>query len=202
MPSSLSDEDIILKGKTKECYDLLLKRYLKNFKSIVHDVAITLNQKHYEVDDYFFEFYTCFHKSFVKYDLNKGNFYSFFKTIFKRKVTLKMLSIIKSRDALDHSISLNFQIEEGTSLFDLIENRNADDPVSSFRVNNAKLVLKEAIQDESRRGNARYKALMLRADGLTYKEIAKKLATSISKVRRLVDTNSDLRLKDIKLDLK
>ncbi len=203
MPIHLSDEEILLKGKTQESYEILLRRYLKNYKLIIHEVALSLNQRNYDLDDYFYDFYVSFHKAFINYNSDKGLFYTFFKTIFKRKVTNKMMSQIRSHDALDHAISLDQEFEEGVRLIDLVENENADNPVSGYRINNAKLVLREATAAGPKsKSSLRYKALMMRADGLTYKEIANKLMLNISKVRRLVDTNSDLRLKDIKLDLK
>lgn len=203
MPIYLSDEEILLKGKTQESYEILLRRYLKNYKLIIYEVALALNQRNYDIDDYFFDFYVSFHKAFINYNSDKGLFYSFFKTIFKRKVTNKMMSHIKSHDALDHAISLDQELDEGVRLIDLIENEGADNPVIDYRINNAKLILREATSiGHNSKSSLRYKALMLRADGLTYKEIANKLMINISKVRRLVDTNSDLRLKDIKIDLK
>ena len=203
MQTILSDEAILGQGKNREQYELLLKRYLKSYKMIIRDVADNLNQKFYDQEDFLYEFYVSFHKAYSNYQNDKGSFFSYFKTIFKRKVTLSMIKTIRSKDALDHAISLNHEIDEGTTLFDLIENENADDPVSNYRINNAKLILKEATGFRRRgKRNCHYKALMLRTQGLTYKEISEQLNINISQVRRYFKNDDNLRFKDIKIDLR
>lgn len=200
----LSDERLIELSKEKgdKHYTTLFKRYKKFAISIINDVSNSLNQGHIEFDDCFYEFYQSFEKAMERFKSSKGLFYVFFKVIFRRRITAKMISFIKSNDALDHSISLNQDMEDGISLMDMIENDNADDPIASYKLNNAKLYLREKTAGRTCKRNIRYKALALRSEGLSYPEIAKKLRTTASKVRRMMSIVDDLQFQNVMLELK
>ncbi len=204
MKVALSDEHLIklIKDKDDKHYITLFKRYQKYATIIIRDVANALNQKVLDFDDYFFEFYQSFEKALERYKTSEGLFYVFFKVIFRRRITAKMISYINSNDALDHSISLNQDIEEGISLFDTIENREADNPISSYKVNSARLYLREKTKGKTCKRNIRYKALEMRTYGHSYPEIARNLRTTSSKVRRMINLKDDLQFQNLLLELK
>ncbi len=189
----------------EEKYSKLFLEHRKYCYIIVNQIATKLNQFNIDPEDYFYDFYISFDKAYKNYDESRGNFTSFFKIIFRRKVLLSMIRYIKSKDALDHSISLDTTLDEGHRLLDVVANDKADDPKKSYILNNVRLTLREKSSGRTSKKNIKYKILMLRARGLTLKEIADMYKTNVSKIRRIINSknnDNDDSLDDIFTDLK
>lgn len=204
MNKSLTDEEIILlsDGKRGKYYNMLLDRYLKIYPKLVNLVAIELKQRYIDTENFIFEFYECFERTFNNYNRSKGKFYCYFRQIFYRDVKREILKYINSTDALDHYISLDDEIGDELLLMDTVADDDSN-PADICRIRNATLMLRESLNEENpKEGRINYKIIILRTAGLTYSEIAKKLKISIAQVRRFCKPKNKNDLKNIYLELK
>lgn len=205
MDDSLSDDSLIClcKKGNQTAYELLAKRYIKFSAPIVTNIVTNYLHSHFNFDDFQFTVFESIMTAYQRYDSSKGNFETYFKTILVRNLHNDVLKIINSHDTLDHSVSLDECIGPGITLFDVIEDVKADNPVSYFKcqkANNFLKSLEKSTTEDSK--SLRSQVILLRSKGSTYREIANQYQISISKVRRLLNLKGELKFKDIYLHLK
>lgn len=198
MANSLTDEELFARSRYKgdEFYNALIERYIPKARKIILFVFSKMNQKNQEIDEYMFDFLLSFNDAYEHFSLLKGKFHSFFKVIFKRRLQASIARKINSSDALDHSFSLDEEIGDGIRRIDVIENKLADDPVSSYNTSSTRLFLEECTKHKrATKSNLKYRVFLARYSGMSLRDIAKKYDISVSKVRRLLDasTNDDIR---------
>lgn len=205
MSEDSSDEELfsLICSHDDYYYQMLLKRYLKKYKYIVKRTANELQQRNVDADDYLLIFYTSFQNAVDRYDAKQCKFSSFFYLIFRRAIKNELLKQIKSFDMMDHSISLDELISEESHLYEMIENKDADNPVSYVKTSEMRLYLRGSSQKPlSAKEQLRQQVVIMRSEGMTLKEISQKLNIHISKVRRLLDPNSNVNLKKMYVQLK
>lgn len=190
MPYNNSDEKLIetiSKNDDEDvAYNTLIKRYLEKYKIVVYSVSKRMNFYNCCVDDYLCNFFLSFKAALKGYDQSLGKFRTYFGKIFERSVMAEMLRKINSNDVLENYISLDDTVQDGLKRIDTIEDVFANDIVAKYNSDELKLMLCSKGKNKSRNDMLQSKAILLRSQGYSYKQISEQLKINISKVRRIL----------------
>lgn len=201
MLNDLTDEELIRSIDEDEgsCYKTLLNRYLNKYHIIVHKVAQKLNVYKIDHEDFLLAFFICFKNALETYDEKKTLFKTYLSRIFERQVTKEIIGRFESKDALDHSLSLDEEVD-GLKKIDLVSNKH-DDIKPKLYVKSAKELMLSNIDEKDKTMSNQSKAIVLKSGGYSYPEIASILNISVSTARRLIEDDVDGKLSEIKIFL-
>jgi len=190
MPNNNSDEKLtetISKNDDEDvAYNTLIKRYLDKYKIVVYSVSKRMNFHNCCVDDYLCNFFLSFRAALKGYDKSLGKFRTYFGKIFERAVMAEMLRKINSNDVLENYISLDDTVQDGLKRIDTIEDVFANDIVAKYNSDELKLMLCSKGKSKNHNDMLKSKAILLRSQGYSYKQISEQLKINISKVRRIL----------------
>lgn len=184
-------EDIILikrydKNGDQNALNELYEKYTKIGERHARIYFANRNYDKYIADDYMGEIDLVFINSITKFNRKSTAFRAYFIAILDNSLNKYVGRVLQSNDALRHYVPLDLSIDDGTTLYDLIEDKTIDSSLNISQMLDTAARISSLEASLSRRKTNLTKAVViLKAQGYSLREISDLLEVSESTLSRI-----------------